>query len=459
MKKKRRIRRLILNKNETGISFSPLDIPDLALWLAADKITGLADGAEISQWNDSSGNGNHVTQTVAGKKPIYSATGIKGIPEVCISYRDMATDIVRWMNIPDTVSVDAQNHTLVVIGRTVSKALNTGYTVPLAIGNYKLGWGGLEPTVAYPSVLHEGPSLTYFEPGFISNVSTPTKTRICYNGVFEDGVSTPSGSSSGGTIGADGGEAYKTYGTLNEVQVYNRALSDTEIGQLFAYAQRKYTSVNPTKQMIFDGDSLTTGYACINNANYPGQTWGLLGKDWKFYCLPVAGQTLVNMQNDAATEVDPLYDESLSENILVCWAGVLDLYYGADVSTTMTRLETYCKARRAAGWKVVVLNCLPSDFITSASSRAAVNEGIANNWIYFADALANIAGDSRIGDDGDNLNPVYFNNSDGVHTHMTPAGFAIVANITATAIGSITGIPQHFSLSVHNVASGQSGTF
>jgi hypothetical protein len=64
-----------------GAAFSPLTIPGLALWLDASDASTLfqddagttpatADGDVVGYWGDKSGNGKHVTQTVAGQKPL-----------------------------------------------------------------------------------------------------------------------------------------------------------------------------------------------------------------------------------------------------------------------------------------------------------------------------------------------------------------------------------------------------
>ncbi len=51
-----------------GSSFrSPYDISGLDGWWEADSITGLADGAAVSPWNDSSYAGVALEQTSAGR--------------------------------------------------------------------------------------------------------------------------------------------------------------------------------------------------------------------------------------------------------------------------------------------------------------------------------------------------------------------------------------------------------
>jgi len=50
--------------------FSPLDIPNLAGWWdASDTSTITESGGSVSQWDDKSGNGLHVTQAVSAEQP------------------------------------------------------------------------------------------------------------------------------------------------------------------------------------------------------------------------------------------------------------------------------------------------------------------------------------------------------------------------------------------------------
>jgi hypothetical protein len=53
-------------------AFSPLALPGLQLWLRADRGVTLS-GTSVTQWNDLSGNGNHVSQSVSGNRPTVTA--------------------------------------------------------------------------------------------------------------------------------------------------------------------------------------------------------------------------------------------------------------------------------------------------------------------------------------------------------------------------------------------------
>lgn len=426
--------------------FVPSDLSGLQLWLKSDA--GLFKDAAKAQpvttdqdavytHADQSGNGNDCTQATGANRPLYSV-GVGSGAEVAYRYMDLVWNSDRWMEIPVSLSVTENDSTMVQVVRPVSKALLAGYSVSLELGgNLKIGPSPTHVCVLSGSGLIESTHLVYHQPGMIAATSTAGGIKIWYNGVAESFPAGTGATRTAGVLGKTGADTYPFYGTISETMVYNRALTDAEMAQLWAYVQTRYSlSASPTKQVVFDGDSLTTGYACMNHRNFPGQTWGLLGSDWKFYNVAVAGQTLAGMQSDAAAEVDPLYSAGLTKNIVVCWGGLLDVNGGANVATTLTRMQTYCAARQAAGWQVVVLTCLPSNYISEAD-RGALNTGIRNNYAGWADALADIAADSRIGDAGDNNDATYYNNSDSNKTHLTAAGFAVVASITAAAINTL----------------------
>lgn len=61
---------------------APFVPADLVLWLDAERIDGLANGAEVASWNDASGNGRNATQTTASRRPKYMTNVVGGKPAV-----------------------------------------------------------------------------------------------------------------------------------------------------------------------------------------------------------------------------------------------------------------------------------------------------------------------------------------------------------------------------------------
>jgi hypothetical protein len=67
-----------------GPSWTPADLgADLALWLDADDASTITlNGSNVAQWNDKSGNSNHVSNGAASTQPAYLTTGWNSKPTV-----------------------------------------------------------------------------------------------------------------------------------------------------------------------------------------------------------------------------------------------------------------------------------------------------------------------------------------------------------------------------------------
>lgn len=70
------------DSSEVSITVPTPPPPSPVVWLKADSLSGLANGAAISIWTDSTGNGFNATQTNTSRKPSYLANAINGMPAV-----------------------------------------------------------------------------------------------------------------------------------------------------------------------------------------------------------------------------------------------------------------------------------------------------------------------------------------------------------------------------------------
>jgi hypothetical protein len=73
---------------------TPADVTGLRLWLKADAITGLSDGAAVGTWSDSSGLGNDATEGTGGFQPTYQTNEVNGLPCVRFDGTDDRLSIV-----------------------------------------------------------------------------------------------------------------------------------------------------------------------------------------------------------------------------------------------------------------------------------------------------------------------------------------------------------------------------
>lgn len=60
----------------------PTPVPVLTTWFKADALSGLTNGAPVSLWPDSSGNGDNATQTNSSQMPTLATGAINGFPVV-----------------------------------------------------------------------------------------------------------------------------------------------------------------------------------------------------------------------------------------------------------------------------------------------------------------------------------------------------------------------------------------
>jgi lysophospholipase L1-like esterase len=142
------------------------------------------------------------------------------------------------------------------------------------------------------------------------------------------------------------------------------------------------------------------------------------------------------MEADAATRVDDFLPSG--DHVCVCFGGTNDRYNGTAIATVQNRFQTYCESRQASGWKVVAVTMLPrSDAGTPAgfeTDRQTFNTWLRANYTNFADALADVAADTRIGDSGDELDSTYYS-ADQVHPKT--AGYTVIAEIVGAAVLSL----------------------
>ncbi len=193
--------------------------------------------------------------------------------------------------------------------------------------------------------------------------------------------------------------------------------------------------------VVCDGDSLTQGGGLSNASSYPGQLQVLLRAGNHptdlVQNIGIGGQITSAMTSKAAAQIDAAWGTQ-TRKIVACWCGTNDLFFGASAATTYSRMVAYYTARKAAGEKVIAFTILPrSDAGTPGTfeaDRQTVNTSLRANWATYADALCDVAADSRIGDAGDELNTTYYQSD---HVHLNTTGFGIPAALSKSAIDSI----------------------
>ncbi|MEI7425019.1 MAG: GDSL-type esterase/lipase family protein, partial [Candidatus Staskawiczbacteria bacterium] len=399
---------------------TPDQISGLKLWLDAsqgvttDGTTPAVDGNTVQQWNDQSIGGYNAIQLTADSKPIYKTNVMNGKP------------VVRFgggQKIITSNFLDSSFNTSLTFF-IVTATDNRG--IQISTSNQGTTWytGNDSGAIFETDNLSKQQSMMK-DVGGIS-LSNPTIETLVYNGsqkvMHLNGISNTL--SATGNLGLSGALTIGTLSTVDmfsytgdiaEIIVYNSVLTDTQVEQIESYLMSKYgitppPSISTLPSLIFDGDSLTSGNGADGGYDYPSQVQRQYNGITTVKNFGVPSQTLQAMLTTALTRIDPEYQASRPENILTIWGGTNDLYFGSgnesDITNTYNNLVSYVNDRKTIGYKVIVNTILPrSGYATPdtyfEAHRQAYNTLIRNNWKTFADAIADVASDSRIGDFGD----------------------------------------------------------
>ncbi len=335
-------------------------------------------------------------------------------------------------------------------------ATNTGYALSYIAGNglnyWQFGWnaGGSNGTVGSTLPMTLSPGLYHGKislrgstvAAYVTNVSTGVTSTVA--------------------IGTDTHVAAAGYAGVG---FYNFAGSNTTGIHIDNFT----ASAAPvqTYNLWFVGNSLTQGAHSTPGNDYPSVCMRLLGPAYGTvpaasattpYNLGIGGATIATVPSpnpsgyvtltSGAAAVDSHLSGSLP-NILVVWECSNELAENPGVTTatsTEAAFKAYCLARRAAGWKVIVLTVLPRQLQPTMrgddeAARQTINTWMRANWPSFSDGEADVAADARIGYPGTEANGTYYYNpGSGLdqYVHLVDAGYAIVANYVAQAVSRLT---------------------
>lgn len=230
-------------------------------------------------------------------------------------------------------------------------------------------------------------------------------------------------------------------GRMGEVFGYDTALTDSQVFAAMGYLTRKWgrSGVKPVN-ILFEGDSQTYGMGLGANTNsrivedstWPHKLITNLGhpQNVTYHNLAVSGSRWAELTARAAATDARINPHAT--NIIVCWCGTNEGSIN-DASATHAAQAAYCAARRAAGWKKIVVGTAMdrSDQGTHAW-RNSLNALIRANYTTYADGLIDVAADSRIGADNAYTDATYFNQSSPPHLNAT--GWQVVADLAAPII-------------------------
>lgn len=364
------------------------------------------DGGPIAAWTDRLGTAV-VSSNAAGWSALTSSEALTTVDSgktdvVMVATLTRSGGVVglvtRWADASNYVRVVHDGTNVVIVKRV----------------------GGVESTVSTTAA-------TYSAGAELEVIWERTTIRVLYNGVLINaGTITDAGIQTGTHVGL---YSSNTGNTVDSFSVWARGTGGE-------YIQYRDIAVLPQQKplIVFEGDSLTTNGGGVTVAQtYPYQLIDLLGRAaYDYYNVAVLGQTVVQMAADASYQYDPL-SYLYSRAICVVWGGTNDIAGGDNATTVYNNISAFCAARKAAGWKVVVCTIIARGTFSGAqnTTKSTVNSSIVSGYTGFADALVDLAADSRLS----NASDVTYYNADTVHLNAT--GYGVVAGLVQTAVQSL----------------------
>lgn len=440
----------------------PTDIANCTLWLKGDagtfEDTGLAtpaadDGDPVKGWEDQSAGGNDATE--ATNNPILETSEVDSKNVV---HFDGSNDILSTGSMFDST----YNAAFTVCNLCTIDSVGTA-TLPIVFSAQpdlalfmmmaSTGWPNADfnlNNLLMQLQLNPGDSETKFEirvassTGFhfycVSVGASYAYAQADRHGLVRRISSGSMGLSGVGRLGCytGGGAPFFFDGKILEQTIHKAQFTGQHLQDMQDYLAGRWPSAIGSTTLVYcDGDSITAGMPDSNaGQSYPYQLLAELGTGYRTINAGVSSTTLDTMEGDAATRVDDFLPSG--DHVCVCFGGTNDLHGGTAVATVQTRYQTYCESRQTAGWKVVACTILPrSDAGTPVgfeTDRQTFNTWLSSNWATFADALADLGADSRIGDAGDETDTTYYS-ADLVHLNAT--GYGVIAELVGAAVQSL----------------------
>ncbi len=228
------------------------------------------------------------------------------------------------------------------------------------------------------------------------------------------------------------------------------------IRNLAGFRAKRYLSFT-NANIVVDGNSLSTSAG--SGIAWPAKLSALPpfnSNGAAVTNLAVSGQNTRNMLTDAATQIDPLYDDQKA-NILIAWEIRNDIVAGQTIQQALDNFQQYCTERREAGFYVVVLTLTPSwrddyqiggeaGYNQLEADRLSINTSLRENHKDYSDLLIDIGDHPLLGQTGAN-EPSGWQFSDGRMgattlytdgTHFSDAGKDLIASMV---MGKLLGMP------------------
>lgn len=217
---------------------------------------------------------------------------------------------------------------------------------------------------------------------FGGNRTTSTNNNVLINGVNEVTQTSASTALNNAFIGRMG--ARNTAGwtggfySLNIHSAFYAGNSSVNQKNIINAINNNFSYLNAAaklnKRVFFEGDSRTASVTfptLSSNSFMAAATMTTLGNGWSWGVVAEANETVQSMITQAATEIDPYRNVELNKDILVFFAGTNDLAANRTGAQLYADVQTWMSARRALGFRCVIIGECDRDAGFSGGQTAA----------------------------------------------------------------------------------------
>lgn len=412
-----------------GGAFSPLSLSpkifveaDYGLQKTPGGAAATADGDAVQRALDKSTNANHFTETTGGAIPFVSVDQFwGGLPSI------------RFFNGTEGMlspAVFSGDYTIFLTYSPTNESGGAQRTLNGSNG-WLMGNWGFPQARAYNGAFANGPDQHIGQVRTLMFRGNASGADLYVNDVF---AATAAGANVPGTlgIGIEGATPDGAYGDIGAVVGFDSQIALANCTKVATYLNRWLppSATAAPKIVAFEGDSITRGY--IGGSVNLTQRWATLAAAsagaTKYHVYAVSGSKTDEVTGRAYA-VDDAYSASRTKNNLVVLLGANDLQ-AVSAATFVANLKTYCLARIAAGWTVIVCTVLPSTISGFNTKRNTANTAIRGDTSFYT-SLIDFALDGTYGTDAaasdGSLYPDGLHPSAAVHTLMAATASPVIS--------------------------------
>ncbi len=406
-------------------AFTPASLTSLKLWVKSD--TGITIATGVSQWDDLSGNGNHLVQATGASQPVVTASAINGLP--AITFDGVDDFMQKAFTLPQPV-------TIFMVVKEFTKRGNETF-----VDGFTANTGFVAQTGSTPASLQSygGSAGNFTQENTVGSFALLT---VIFNGAYSamqwNSAADVSGSAGtaamgGLTVGGRGGTgSFFANAAYAEIIVQAGVATAAERTSVETYVSTTYAlglspGPTPTETWVFIGDSITAG---SGSQSWPNKLHPS-APNVSFVNAGGVGFTtsamLTAWTNRPAAAATPAR--------VFILAPINNINADQAAATALAPLTTLMSEATALGAQVIALQTLP--FGTSTQWTAPRQTQLdAFRSLFAAASDVDLVVDlyPLMGEAGTPINmaPAY-RNADGLHPNE--AGTAFMAATVATALG------------------------